>query len=79
MNSTLGNSMLFDIAPKTGTGDVIVSVQALDPFLVPPITTNNSLTVQRIESLVDQILKAKKADSNIDTSLLENKIESISL
>jgi hypothetical protein len=34
MNSKMGQSLLFDKAPKTGTGDLIVSVQALEPLLV---------------------------------------------
>lgn len=77
MNSKLGNKLLFDKAPKTGTGDVIVSVQALDPLLIPPITTNNKLSVDKIESVVDQILVAIKKDQNANTSAFEKQIDDI--
>jgi len=66
MNSSLGNQLLFDKAPKTGTGDLIVSVQAIEPLLVPPITTNNQPIIEKIESLVDEILLLKKEDNKID-------------
>lgn len=62
MNSRLGNKLLFDKAPKTGTGDVIVSVQALDPFLVPPISSTNRSIAQDVESIVDNILALTKTD-----------------
>jgi len=56
MNSKLGFKQLFDLAPKTGTGDVIVSVQALEPLLVPPITPENKHIISDIESLAEKIL-----------------------
>ncbi len=61
MNSKLGNQMLYDKAPKTGTGDVIVSVQALEPLLIPPITPSNKDIVEQIEHLVDKILAITKS------------------
>jgi type I restriction-modification system DNA methylase subunit len=75
MNSQMGNRLLFDKAPKTGTGDIIVSVQALEPLLIPPITAENKTIAIKIEGLVDQILAAKKKDSNADTSALEKEID----
>ena len=61
MNSKLGNGLLFDKAPKTGTGDVIVSVQALNPLLIPPITSENRSIAQQIELLVDKILATNES------------------
>jgi type I restriction-modification system DNA methylase subunit len=75
MNSKLGNRLLFDKAPKTGTGDVILSVQALDPLLVPPITSTNRPLVESIEAIVERILTAKKKGPNTDTSALESEID----
>jgi len=66
MNSRLGNQLLFDKAPKTGTGDLIVSVQAIDPLLVPPVTSSNRPIIEKIESLVDEILLLKKEKQKID-------------
>ncbi|WP_449258274.1 Eco57I restriction-modification methylase domain-containing protein [Chlorobium limicola] len=66
MNSRLGNQLLFDKAPKTGTGDLIVSVQAIDPLLVPPITSQNRPVIEKIESLVDEILMLNKENKKFD-------------
>jgi len=75
MNSKLGYQQLFDKAPKTGTGDVIVSVQALEPLLVPPITSTNRDKIEQIEALVEKILKMKKIDA--DTAALERDIDQL--
>jgi len=75
MNSKLGYQMLYDKAPKTGTGDVIVSVQALEPLLVPPITTSNKSIVGQIERIVEKILSAKKQNPAADTSQSEREID----
>ena len=73
MNSKMGQSLLFDKAPKTGTGDLIVSVQALEPLLVPPITKKNQHIVDQIENLVEKIIELKKQKAN--TTTLENEID----
>ena len=70
LNSRLSHYQLFELAPKTGTGDLIVSVQALEPLLVPPITETNQHLVTQIEELVDQILTP-----NANVSKLENEID----
>ena len=75
LNSRVSHYQLFDLAPKTGTGDLIVSVQALEPLLVPPITDANQHIVERIEMQVDKILDAKHIDPEADTSSLENEID----
>lgn len=77
MNSKLGNRLLFDKAPKTGTGDVIVSVQALDPLLVPPINGANKKTVEKIEVIVEKIIKAKDKDSNASIISMESEIDTL--
>lgn len=75
MNSKVGYKQLYDLAPKTGTGDVIVSVQALEPLLVPPITPENHQLVQRIETLVDEIIQTRAA--NKDTGAQEKEIDAL--
>ncbi len=75
MNSKLGYQMLYDKAPKTGTGDVIVSVQAIEPLLIPSITPTNKGIVERIEDIVDKILSAKKQNSRADTGEYEKQID----
>ena len=77
LNSPISHYQLFSHAPKTGTGDVIASVQAIEPILVPPITNANQHITTQIEELVDQILDAKQANPDADTSDLENKIDKL--
>ena len=75
LNSRLSHYQLFELAPKTGTGDLIVSVQALEPLLVPPITESNQHLATQIENLADQILTAKRTNPNADVSDLESEID----
>lgn len=77
MNSKLGYQMLYDKAPKTGTGDVIVSVQALEPLFIPPITPSNKGIVEKIEHIVEKILSAKKQNPAADTSQPEREIDQL--
>ena len=76
LNSELGNYLLED-SPKTGMGELIVSVQALEPILVPPITDENTSLARKIESLVDRILTAKRAVPTADITNLEEQINSL--
>ena len=77
LNSRVSHYQLFGLAPKTGTGDLIVSVQALEPLLVPPITDANRHLVNQIESLVDKIIVAKTTNSDADVTSLENEIDRV--
>ena len=51
LNTTLGN-YLFINSPKTGTGDLIISVQAFEPIKIPQISENE---MQKFEELYDCI------------------------
>ena len=77
LNSRVAHYQLFNLAPKTGTGDLIVSVQALGPLLVPPITEANQHLVTQIENQVDKIINAKHTGPDADTSTFENKIDDL--
>jgi methylase of polypeptide subunit release factors len=70
LNSKLCNYQLFESAPKTGMGDLIISVQALEPLLIYYPTDKEQ---KQIENLVDEILKKKKAKH--DTNSLEKEID----
>ncbi len=70
LNSKLCNYQLFETAPRTGMGDLIISVQALEPLLVYYPTDKEQ---KKIESIVDEILKRKKAKQ--DTTTLERDID----
>ena len=71
LNTKMGNYLLKD-APKTGTGDLLISVQALEPIYIPKLS---ELEQQPFIELVDEILDFKKANTKADTSLLEARID----
>ena len=70
LNSKLCNYQLLENAPKTGMGDLIISVQALEPLLVYYPTDSEQ---SQIEKLVDQIIQNK--NQNLDTTALEREID----
>jgi hypothetical protein len=70
LNSKLCNYQLFESAPKTGMGDLIISVQALEPLLVYYPTDKEQ---EQIEELVDKILSLKQHHQ--DTTALEREID----
>ena len=73
LNSKMGHYMLQD-SPRTGTGDLLVSVQAIEPLcvVVPTVDQENMIV-----SKVDRILVAKKVDPNADTSAWEDEIDQL--
>ena len=52
LNSNFGKYLLRD-APKTGTGDLLISVQAIEPLKIPIPSEENLV---RIDSLVDHLI-----------------------
>lgn len=56
LNSKLGIYQLLNSAPKTGMGDVIISVQALEPL---PVYHPNQIEEEYFKRLVDYILFMK--------------------
>jgi hypothetical protein len=71
LNSKMGHYLLKD-APKTGTGDLLISVQALEPVRIPMLSQEEQ---QPFIDLVNQILAAKAANPATDTSALESEID----
>lgn len=70
LNSKLHIRELLINSPKTGTGDVIISVQALNPLLVH---IPNNKTAKPFETLADKIISKKEAGK--DTTTEEQKID----
>lgn len=56
LNSKIINQELNRFAPKTGTGDLIISVQALSPLRIPVPTEEQE---KQISNLVDRIIDLK--------------------
>lgn len=71
LNSKFGKYLMKD-SPKTGTGDLLISVQAIEPLLIP--IPNNKILLQ-IEQYVDEILNLMMEQKAI--SLFENDINEI--
>jgi len=74
LNSTICIKELLDNSPKTGTGDVIISVQALEPLLVPKPTKTEK---KEIENLVDKCIEKLKQNSKADITNYEKQIDQI--
>jgi len=68
LNSKVGLYQLFKTSPQTGTGDQIISVQALEPFLAP---YPNEEVEQKINNLVDIILFIKSWDKTENERIIE--------
>ena len=68
LNSKVGLYQLFKTSPQTGTGDQIISVQALEPFLAPYSTEE---VEQKINNLVDIILFIKSWDKTENERIIE--------
>ena len=74
LNSTISKRELLNNAPKTGTGDVITSVQALEPLLIPNV---DEYVKNKIISLVDKCLDALMLNKNNDLSEYEKEIDNM--
>ena len=63
LNSLMGHYMFKD-SPKTGTGDLLVSVQAIEPILIPMNKEMECL----FEDLLKEVLEhdSKKAEKEIN-------------
>jgi len=78
LNSKACLYQLFKTAPQTGTGDQIISVQALEPLLVPYPDTEIE---KKFNLLVDYILFIQRSEKQIFESisdeLLSNSFEEV--
>ena len=71
LNSTMGNYLLKD-SPKTGTGDLIISVQALEPARVPLLSEDEQTPY---EDLLNAILRS--IQNGEDYSCYEAQLDSL--
>jgi tRNA1(Val) A37 N6-methylase TrmN6 len=74
LNSKLCNYQLFEKSPRTGMGDLIISVQALEPIFVHYPDDQEE---EAIVNLFDRIYSAKRLNQEADTSVLENEIDQL--
>jgi len=72
LNSKLCQYQLSENAPRTGMGDLIISVQALEPlFVYYPNEKEEILIVDYL----DKIIKLKQSDSTADISKYQRQID----
>jgi len=74
LNSKLCNMELFRLSPKTGTGDLIISVQALNPLRIPIPSEKQE---GDICSIFEKIFDIKKQNPSADTTDLETQIDEL--
>ena len=72
LNSKLYCYFLTKNAPRTGMGDLIISVQALEPLYVHYPTDEEE---RYVVSILDEILQIKKKEPLAEISIYENRID----
>jgi len=71
LNSKVGSYMLQD-SPKTGTGDLLISVQAVEPILIPKISEDEE---NHFNHLVDKIIASQSKGES--TQIIEAEIDKL--
>ena len=74
LNSKLCLYELFRISPKTGTGDQIISVQALEPLRIPKPNTKQE---KEVTDLFNQILPLTKDNDYSDNPDKQAKVRKL--
>ena len=67
LNSPMGHYLL-NSAPRTGTGDLLISVQAVEPLRFPLISDNQKLIFQE---LLDMAILGKQVDMEINRLIFD--------
>ena len=73
LNSLMGHYMFKD-SPKTGTGDLLISVQAIEPILIP---MNKGLECV-FENLLEEVLEHCSEDTEKEINRLAFKLYDLS-
>ena len=73
LNSLMGHYMLKD-SPKTGTGDLLVSVQAIEPILIPMNKNMECL----FENLLKDVLEHNSEKAEMKINCLAFKLYDLS-
>jgi hypothetical protein len=78
LNSSISHYQLFESSPKTGMGDLIISVQALEPLFVYYPLANEELIVNQLFDYIYTIKSQQnKQLSNLMLSFFEHLIDSV--
>ena len=75
LNSPMGHYLLKD-APKTGTGDLLVSVQAIEPIKIPQVGLE---TNSEFKKLLESLIKTDSPSNEKEISRKVLKLYDLSL
>ena len=75
LNSPMGHYLLKD-APKTGTGDLLVSVQAIEPVLIPQVGSEMN---SEFKNLLEQLIKTGSLGKETEISRKVFRLYDLSL
>lgn len=75
LNSPMGHYLLKD-APKTGTGDLLVSVQAIEPIQIPQVGLE---TNSEFKKLLESLIKTDSPSNEKEISRKVLKLYDLSL
>ena len=70
--SSFAKYFIYNNSDTTGAGDIMLNIQSLVKIPIPQPSINNQ---EEVENIISEIIKGKK--ENIDTILLENKLDEI--
>lgn len=73
LNSLMGHYMFKD-SPKTGTGDLLVSVQAIEPIMIPL----NEKIEELLKNLLNEVLEQNSKDAEKEINRLAFKLYDLS-
>ena len=70
--SSFAKYFIYNNSDTTGAGDIMLNIQSLVKIPIPQPSINNQ---EEVENIISEIIEGKK--ENIDTILLENKLDEI--
>nr|WP_117601741.1 TaqI-like C-terminal specificity domain-containing protein [Capnocytophaga sp. oral taxon 338] len=70
--SSFAKYFIYNNSDTTGAGDIMLNIQSLVKIPIPQPSKNNQ---EEVENIISEIIEEKK--ENIDTILLENKLDEI--
>ena len=68
LNSSMGHYLLHN-APRTGTGDLLISVQAVEPVRIPLVCENEDIFIELVNKAIND--SSDNIDDEIDSIIFD--------